>query len=95
MDILYHFHNFYFYATYIDNSYAFSLDNKIKSKTPERFDLIRVLWRLKCAYNANIIGAETDSVRTYASVTSPGYENIKIHFSMGGSRISCEFDLKI
>ena len=58
MGILYHFHNFYFYVTYIDNSYAFSLDNKIKSKTIKRFDLVWVQQRLKSACNAYIIDAE-------------------------------------
>ena len=69
------------------------MDNKIKSKTAEVFDLVRVQRCLKYACNAYIIGVETEYVRTRASVISPSLENIN-SARLGGSRISFEFDLR-
>ena len=58
------------------------------------FDLIRVQRCLKYACNANIIGDETENVRTPERMCdySNGSKNIKSP-RLGGGRISFEFDL--
>lgn len=72
----------------------FSLANKIESKTDKRFDLIRVHWRLKCACNAYIIDAEIESCTNERICKFTRLRTHKLFCLLGGSHISCEFDLK-